>query len=389
MTIVAAVALAAWIYLVVFHGRFWRVARAPSPAKREAPVPPTTSSAPRVAVVIPARNEADVVAAAIASLLSQDHSGPRHIFLVDDASADGTADAARRAAASLNRSDSLTVISGAPLPPGWTGKMWAVAQGVARARDFQPDFLLLTDADVAHAPSALSSLIARAESGPHDLVSYMVRLHCASAAEKLLVPAFVYFFFLLYPPRRVGDRRSRVAGAAGGCMLVLPKALDRAGGIEAIRAEIIDDCALAAAVKRSGGSLWLGLAPASASLRPHGSFGAIKHMIARTAFNQLRHSALLLLGCIAGLLVTFVAPVALLFSGHTLSVSLAAGACAMMVISYVPMVRFYRLNVLWALTLPAAAVFYLAATTHSAINYWRGRGGQWKGRAQDVSARAQ
>jgi len=383
MTILAAVALAAWIYLVVFHGRFWLVAPASSPA-----VARTSSSAQRVAVVIPARNEADVIAAAITSLLRQDFPGPLHIFLVDDASSDGTADVARRAAADLGRSGSLTVIPGATLPSGWTGKMWAVAQGVARARDFQPDFLLLTDADVAHAPDALSGLIALAESGPHDLVSYMVRLHCATAAEKLLIPAFVYFFFLLYPPRRVGDRRSRVAGAAGGCMLVRPEALERAGGIERIRAEIIDDCALAAAIKRSGGSLWLGLAPASASFRPHGSFGAIERMIARTAFNQLRHSALLLLGCVLGLLLTFVAPVALLFSGHTLPIALGASAWALMTISYLPMVRFYRGNPLWALALPLAAIFYLVATVHSALNYWSGRGGQWKGRAQDVNSGA-
>jgi hopene-associated glycosyltransferase HpnB len=384
MTIVAAVALAAWIYLVVFHGRFWLAAPASSPA-----VARTSPSAPRVAVVIPARNEADVVVAAVTSLLSQDHSGLLHIFLVDDASTDGTADVARRAAADLGRSGSLTVIPSAALPTGWTGKLWAVAQGVARARDFQPGFLLLTDADVAQAPDALSSLVALAESGPHDLVSYMVRLHCATAAERLLIPAFVYFFFLLYPPRRVRDRRSRVAGAAGGCMLVRPEALERAGGIEAIRAEIIDDCALAAAIKRSGGAVWLGLAPASHSLRPYDTFAAIEHMIARTAFDQLRHSALLLLGCVAGLLLTFVAPVALLFSGHALPVALAASAWALMTISYFPMVRFYRRNAFWALTLPLAAVFYLGATAHSAINYWRGRGGQWKGRAQDVRARTQ
>lgn len=378
-TAIAAAALLAWIYLVGARGGFWQVAPASSPA-----VARTSSSAPRIAVVIPARNEADVVAAAITSLLKQDHPSPLHIFLVDDASSDSTVEAARHAAADLGRSDALTVIAGAPLPAGWTGKMWAVAQGVARARDFHPDFLLLTDADVAHAPGALSSLVALAESGRRDLISYMVRLHCASAAEKLLIPAFVYFFFLLYPPRWVRDPRAHTAGAAGGCMLVRPAALERAGGMERIRGEIIDDCVLAAAIKRTGGALWLGLAPSSASLRPYAGFGAVERMIARTAFNQLRHSAPLLLGCIAGLLLTFVAPVALLFSGHTLPIALAGAAWAFMTVSYLPMVRFYRLNPLWALTLPLAAIFYLVATVHSALNYWLGRGGQWKGRAQDV-----
>lgn len=373
---IAAAALLAWIYLLLAHGGFWHVA-APLPER----VAQATSPV-RVAVVIPARNEADVIGAAIASLLKQDFPGALHIFVVDDASTDGTADAARRAAPA----DRLTVIAGTALPAGWTGKMWAVAQGVERAGEFNPDFYLLTDADIAHAPDTLSRLLAIAESGPYDLASYMVRLQSGTAAEKLLIPAFVYFFFLLYPPRRVRDRQSRTAGAAGGCMLVGRQALERAGGIEAIRSEIIDDCALAAAIKRSGGGVWLGLTESSQSLRPYGGLGEIDRMVARTAFNQLHHSVLLLVGCVAGLLLAFVAPIALLFSGRALPTALAAAAWALMSLTYLPMVRFYRLNPLRALTLPLSALFYMAATLHSVLNYWRGRGGQWKGRAQDVAA---
>lgn len=373
---IAAAALLAWVYLAAAHGEFWRVEPGSS---REAAL---ATPPPRVAVVIPARDEADVLGTAIASLLKQDFPGALHIFVVDDGSSDGTVVAARAAAPA----DKLTVISGTDLPAGWTGKMWAVAQGVERARASNPDFFLLTDADIAHGPDTVATLVARVTDGPYDLASYMVRLQCATAAERLLIPAFVYFFFLLYPPRRVRARRWRTAGAAGGCILIGRDALERAGGIEAIRSEIIDDCALAAAIKRNGGSVWLELAQSSQSLRPYGSFGEIDRMVARTAFKQLHHSVLLLTGCLTGLLLAFVAPVALLFTGRALPAVLAAAAWVLMSLTYLPMVRFYRLNALRALTLPLAAVFYMVATIHSAMNYWLGRGGQWKGRAQDVAA---
>lgn len=375
LTVIAALALAAWAYLFAAHAEFWRIEEPVSPSVAQA------SGLVGVAVVIPARNEADVIGAAITSLLGQDFPGALHIFVVDDASSDGTAAAARAAAPA----DKLTVISGTALPAGWTGKMWAVAQGVERARAFNPDSYLLTDADIAHGTDTLSRLMRISQEGRYDLASYMVRLQSATAAEKLLIPAFVYFFLLLYPPRWVRERRSRTAGAAGGCMLVRREALERAGGIEAIRSAIIDDCALAAAIKRSGGRVWLGLTQSSRSLRPYGSFGEIDRMIARTAFDQLHHSVLLLIVCLAGLLLAFVAPVALLFTGRALPTVLAAAAWVLMSLTYLPMVRFYRLNPLRALTLPLAAVFYMGATLHSAVNYWRGRGGQWKGRAQDVT----
>jgi hopene-associated glycosyltransferase HpnB len=211
----------------------------------------------------------------------------------------------------------------------------------------------------------------------------MVRLHRRTIPEKMMIPAFVYFFFLLYPPRWIANPKASTAGAAGGCMLVRPDALARAGGIESIRGEIIDDCALARAIKGSGGRLWLGLADVSSSIRPYESFSEIQKMIQRTAFNQLKHSMLLLIGTVVGLLLTFVLPIALLFSGSPAATVLAAAAILLMLASHLPMVLYHRLSPLWALALPVSACFYLWATLQSAWNFYRGQGGQWKGRAQD------
>ena len=372
-TIVAALPLAIWIYLVFARGGFWWVRKALAPAG---------SATASVTAVIPARNEAEVISRAVSTLLQQPNVS---VIVVDDASTDATSEMARAAAAAANASSRLTVIPSAPLPSEWTGKLWAVQQGIDYAGRGQPDFLLLTDADVEHGPEAVSNLVAIANSG-YDLVSFMVKLHCRSYAEKLLIPAFVYFFFKLYPPEWIQNPGHSMAGAAGGCMLLRPAALQDAGGISAIRNQIIDDCALARAVKQSGGRVWLGLTACSHSIRPYGSFGEIGRMISRTAFNQLRHSKLLLMGTLVGLLLTYVSPIALLACGDRTRVAVAAVACAMMIGSYLPMVRFYRLNPLWALSLPMAAIFYMGATVVSAIQYWSGLGGQWKGRAQDFRA---
>jgi hopene-associated glycosyltransferase HpnB len=221
-----------------------------------------------------------------------------------------------------------------------------------------------------------------AEKGKYDLVSLMVKLHCKTLAEKLLIPAFVFFFFKLYPPKWTADTRRRTAGAAGGCVLIRPEALVRAGGMAAIRGEIIDDCALARRVKQSGGKVWLGLTPSSYSARPYLSFTEIGAMISRTAFNQLHHSRAILAGTLLGLVLTYVLPIALLFSGNS-AVALGILAWALMAVAYLPMVRFYKVNVIWAATLPFAALFYMGATLHSAIQYWAGSGGRWKGRVQD------
>jgi len=372
-----------WGYLLLGRGGFWRIQSA---------APPSAAAAnrARIAVVIPARNEADVVGRTITSLLRQSRTNSIHLFLVDDGSTDGTAQAAREAAAQIGCAEMLTVIEGLPLAPGWSGKMWAVQQGIEQAARTAPDFFLLTDADIEHAPDSLATLVSIVHSRPFDLASFMVKLHCETLAEKLLIPVFVYFFFKLYPPAQIANPNSATAGAAGGCILVRPAALEKAGGIEAIRHEVIDDCALAARVKRSGGRLWLGASATTKSIRPYGSFSEIGGMISRSAFNQLHHSTLLLFFSMIGMASTYLLPPALtLFSHRTLPSVLGAVAWLIMTVSYLPVLRLYRLNFLWALALPLAAIFYVGATFHSAWKYWTGRGGEWKGRIQDPVETAQ
>ncbi len=347
---------------------------------KEAPAPAISGP---IAIVIPARNEADVIGDCIRSLLQQNCADVIHIFLVDDHSADGTAEAARDAALNCSHPEALTVISGRPLPHGWTGKLWAMQQGIEQARELHPQFLLFTDADIRHSPESIATLVGIADREGYDLASFMVKLHCRSLSEKLLIPAFVFFFFMLYPPEWIRNPRRKIAGAAGGCILIRPEALVHAGGLAAIRDEIIDDCALAKTVKRSGGKVWLGVTPDTHSLRAYKSLGEIESMIARNAFNQLRHSMWLLAGVIVGLLLLYLFPLALLLSGSGTLALLGAATYFLMWVAYLPMVRFYGLNAAWALTLPFSAAFYMVATLHSAVMYWSGRGGEWKGRAQD------
>jgi hopene-associated glycosyltransferase HpnB len=355
--VLGAVVVAIWVYLLLGRGWFWTMRVEAAPKRSGAP--------PRVCAVVPARNEAEGVGQAIESLGKQRYAGKFHIVLVDDHSDDGTADLAR-AAASEER---LTVIAAPPLERGWTGKLWAVNAGVREADRFDPEWLLLTDADIAHPPTNVEDLVARAEEGGYDLVSYMATLHCGNVAERALIPAFVFFFFMLYPPRWG-------TGAAGGCILVRRRVLDQVGGIPRIRGELIDDCSLAAAVRKAGGEVWLGLSPATRSIRGYRSFGEIGRMISRTAFTQLRYSVWLLAGTVAGLAVTYVAPVALTAAG----IWWGAAAWGLMTLAYFPATRFYRLSPFWAAVLPAVALFYLGATLHSAVEQWRGRGGLWKGR---------
>lgn len=374
--ILGAVSVSTWLVLVFARGSFWRVRKGGGiyPARR--------FSAATIAAVIPARNEADVIGPALSSLFKQDLSAPLKIVLVDDGSTDGTAEAAQAVA----QGGDLTILLSKPLPPGWTGKLWAMSQGVAHAEQFQPDFLLLTDADIRHGRRSVADLVAVAEERGCDLASYMVRLVCRTWAERLLIPAFVYFFFKLYPPAWTASPRFKTAGAAGGCMLIRTETLSRIGGLAAIRGEVIDDCALARAVKRSGGRVWLGLAPDAESLRPYYSFAEIGRMISRSAFYQLHHSALLLGATVLGLGMTYIAPPALALGGCNVAAGLGASAWLLMTASYLPVIRFYRLSPLWALTLPFAATFYMGATLHSAFAYWSGRGGAWKGRIQDARA---
>src|ERR1035441_1254914 len=271
LTMIAALSLAIWLYLLLARGGFWRM-------RADACTGTPGAPAPSVTAVVPARNEADVVGRSMTSLAAQQYPGEFHMILVDDASQDGTAGIALQAAPQLR------VVTARPLPTGWTGKMWAVAEGVRTAHS---EYLLLTDADIVHPPHHLAELVARAQEGGYDLVSYMVRLECRSLAEQALIPAFVFFFFLLYPPAWIRDRRFRTAGAAGGCILIRRAALERIGGIARIRGELIDDCALARAVKDSGGRVWLGLSDTASSIRRYRTFGEIGHMISRSAFTQL------------------------------------------------------------------------------------------------------
>ena len=344
--------------------------------KAKLPVP-----VPRVVAVIPARNEAAVVGRAIASVVRQQYPGRLDIVLVDDDSSDGTAEAARQAAPA----GALKIVRAAPLPPGWTGKVWAMAEGVRHAHAMQPDYFLLTDADIEHPPENLAGLVVRAESGGYDLVSYMATLRCRTWAERALIPAFVFFFFMLYPPAWVRSTRRATAGAAGGCMLVRRARLERIGGLASIAGELIDDCALSREVKQGGGRVWLGLSPETQSLRAYATFGEIGRMISRSAFTQLGYSLVLLGATILGLAITYLAPPLVAVYGISDNSSYLAGlggfAWLLMSIACVPVLRYYRLSPLRAPLLPLVAAFYLGATVHSAVAHWRGQGGMWKGRA--------
>jgi hopene-associated glycosyltransferase HpnB len=373
-TVIGAATLAIWLYLLFFRGGFWLL------PYRAAPVG-TSVPARSVVAVIPARDEAAVIGRAVASLLAQDYSGGLHIVVVDDQSSDGTADVARAAAASADASDRVTICSGEPVPPGWTGKLWAMRQGVEVARSRQPDYLLLTDADIVHGPGNLRELLGRAETGGYDLVSLMVRLNCRSIWEKLLIPAFVFFFFKLYPPRWVADLARRTSAAAGGCMLVRTAALDRVGGIDSIRHEIIDDCALARRVKADG-RVWLNPSAHTRSIREYRSWRAVWDMIVRSAFAQLGYSAAMLLLTVFMLVLTYLAPPLLLFSAQPVAALCGTLAWLGMIIAFLPTLRAYDAPPVIALLLPLIALFYVAATIASALQFWRGRGGYWKGRFQ-------
>jgi hopene-associated glycosyltransferase HpnB len=379
IAVAACLPLAIWAYLIAFRGGFWLAGERDD---RGQPADPQTW--PAVTAVAPARDEADVIARSIGSLLAQDYPGPFRVVLVDDSSSDGTA----RIAEGLGAQGALTVLKGAPLAPGWTGKLWAMSQGVevATAGDPPPKYLLLTDADIAHAPDNLRRLVARAEAGNLALTSLMARLSCANAAERLLIPAFVYFFAMVYPFAKVNDAKSRVAGAAGGVMLARADALAAAGGIAAIRTALIDDCTLGALMKGQG-PIWLGLTDRAESIRPYGSVGEIGRMISRSAYAQLNYSPLILIGAVLGMVVTYLAaPLVAIFAPNPWRWA-GVAAWLLMALSFQPTLRFYRRSPLWGLALPAIWALYTAFTVQSAIDVWRGRGGAWKGRAQALAGR--
>lgn len=366
---------AIWLYLLMARGQFWR----DRPDRAEFP---PLANWPRIAAVIPARNEAEIIGTTIRSLNAQDYPGELGIVLVDDNSDDGTGDLARAAAAGGARP--VVVLRGAELQSGWTGKMWAVSQGVAEAEArFDPDFILLTDADVVHHKANLSELAARAEAEKRDLVSLMPKLHCDTFAERAMLPAFVYFFEMLYPFRWVADPRRPVAAAAGGCMLVRRTALNRVGGIAQLKAAIFEDCALAAAIKPGNpGGVWLGLTDATRDLRVYNSVGEVWQMVARYAFTQLDLSVWKLAGTVLSMFVTFLAPALLFGFAHGWLATLGAFGWFAMAASFQPILWFYGRSPLWGLALPLIAAVYLGATIDSALRYWQGKGGLWKGRAQ-------
>ncbi|MFM9371988.1 glycosyltransferase [Streptomyces sp. Da 82-17] len=405
---IALVSLAAWLWLLLGQGLFWRT---------DLRLPPRRDPDdwPYVCIVVPARDEAAVLRESLPSLLAQDYPGRAEIVLVDDGSSDGTGRLAR-ALADRHRGLPLTVTSPGEPPAGWTGKLWAVRHGIAcaraaadreqgpraraTAREYHhdataqtPEYLLLTDADIAHEPDSLRELVAAARSGGFDLVSLMARLRVASAWERLIVPAFVYFFAQLYPFRWVAKSNGRTAAAAGGCVLLRTEAAERAGVPEAIRHAVIDDVALAGAVKRSGGRIWLGLAERVDSVRPYPRLADLWRMVSRSAYSQLRHNPALLIGTVLGLAVVYLAPPLTLVTGLVTDqpVAAAAGGAAWLIMTatYLPMLRYYCQTLWLAPLLPMTALLYLFMTVDSAVQHYRGKGAAWKGRTYKRPDRAE
>ena len=366
-------ALTALIWLALLFGRgFYWLSGVRDDARVAAP-----ETWPAVMAVIPARNEAAVIGESVGSLLRQDYPGPLSVIVVDDDSSDGTGDVA--AAAGQGAAHGISVLKGAALPPGWTGKLWALRQGIAAAEASAPDFLLLTDADIAHRPDSLSWLVAKAAKDKTVLTSFMAKLRCESLAERSHVPAFIYFFEMLYPFAWVRQPKARTAAAAGGCVLLKTDALRLAGGIESIRNALIDDCSLARRLKAVG-PIWLGLTERVHSIRPYETFADVRQMISRSAYAQLNYSPLLLAGTLLGMFVTYLAAPLLAIFAHGWPQWAGIAVWVAMALSFVPTLRFYRLSPLWGIALPGIAMLYALYTFDSAWKHWRRRGGQWKGR---------
>ena len=393
---------AAWVYLLAAHGGYWLTGqRLPEPAGAPADKRHATGQAgdwPPVVAVVPARNEADMLPVTLPALLGQEYPGEFGVIVVDDRSDDGTGQIAAelRATVAPNGGAELTVLPGSPRPDGWAGKVWAMSQGFAAAQQAGEDgYVLFTDADIAWGPGALRRLVAAAERDDRGLVSQMALLRADTVWERVVVPAFVYFFAQLYPFRRVNSPSSRTAAGAGGCMLIRRAALVKAGGLEPIRGALIDDVALATLLKRDGNRCWLGLTAEITSARPYPRFANLWHMIARSAYTQLRYNPALLAGTIVGLLVLYAAPpvgaftglVAALAGGTGTGAALAGFAglagWAVMTATYLPMLRFYRLSPLRAPLLPLIAVLYAAMTADSARRHYTGRAVSWRGRSAE------
>jgi hopene-associated glycosyltransferase HpnB len=411
LAIACLVSAAAWVYLVLLHGGFWLTSqrlpaggptgsrggdRGGGPDGNAEPGAAFGQQPwPAVAAVVPARNEAESLPVTLPALLAQDYPGEFRVFLVDDNSDDGTGAIAAELGEKAARDGGapLTVVTGRPRPDGWAGKVWAMAQGFAVAAPASPEYVLFTDADISWAPTALRDLVAGAEADDRALLSQMARLRAETRWERVIVPAFVYFFAQLYPFRKVNDPKSGTAAAAGGCMLVRRSALEAVGGLEPISGALIDDVALGTLLKKHGNRTWLGLTTDIGSARPYPSLASLWHMIARSAYVQLRYNPLLLAGTIIGLLVLYVAPPAgavaalvVAAAGGGGPATVAAGAAglagwALMTVSYAPMLRLYRLSALRAPTLPLIALLYAAMTADSARRHYSGRAVSWRGRA--------
>ncbi|MGK7937038.1 MAG: glycosyltransferase [Xenococcaceae cyanobacterium] len=382
---IAILSLIIWLFLLLFWGRFWLADQKLEPQTTE------LESYPSVCAIVPARNEADVLPLSLRSLLTQDYPGTFSVVLIDDRSTDDTATIAHQIAQQLSQTNRLQIISGKPLPNGWTGKLWAMKQGIDYAQEQAlPDYFWLTDADIHHNVSNLSELVAQAQQKKCDLVSLMVLLRCTNFWEKLLIPAFVFFFQKLYPFPWVNNPKSKMAAAAGGCILLSRQALESIGGIATIKDALIDDCALAKAVKSGkSASIWLGLTDSTTSLRPYDSLRSIWDTVARTAFTQLQYSPWLLVGTFLGMsLVYLVAPASLIVgigTGNWLLTLTSLLTWLLMSVAYLPTIKLYRLSWLWAVSLPAIAFLYTLMTLDSAFKHYRGQGGAWKGRVYQNS----
>ena len=373
--------LVIWLFLILFWGQFWRVNQQLEIEKNKSVI---KKLLPTVCVIVPARNEANVIPISLRSLLLQDYTGNFTIFLVDDQSSDGTANFAQGVAYALDKTDKLQIVSSASLPTGWTGKLWAMAQGVEKASELTPDYFLLTDADIQHHISNLRRLVAKAESQNLDLVSIMVRLRCQSFWEQLLIPAFVFFFQKLYPFSWVNNPKKTTAAAAGGCILIHRESLNRIGGLQIIRQALIDDCSLAKAIKSNHGKIWLGLSTSTISLRPYDSLKTIWDMVARSAYTQLNYSPVLLVGSLLGMtLVYLLPPIGIILGvllGNCPITLVSFTAYLLMTFAYLPIIRFYKCPAIFAFSLPIIAFLYTLMTVDSALRHWQGRGGEWKGR---------
>jgi hopene-associated glycosyltransferase HpnB len=381
--ILAILPLGIWLYLLLFWGNFWR-------ADCRLDRLPLLGNSPRVCAVVPARDEAEAIAISLTSLLEQDYAGKFSVVLVDDNSSDRTTEIALETAANLGQSDRLKVITGQPLASGWKGKLWAMHQGIESMRTREtdlPDYWLFTDADIQHDSHNLTQLVTKAVTADLELVSLMVLLRCQSFWEKLLIPAFVFFFQQLYPFPWVNNTDKSTAAAAGGCILISNQALTNIGGIARIKDALIDDCTLAQAVKSSGKNIWLGLSETTISLRGYDNLKVIWDTIARTAYTQLNYSPLLLIGTVVGMIIVYlIAPVGTIWglvTANWLVFSTCTVAWLLMIWAYVPTIKLYKIALPWAGLIPAIAFLYLLMTIDSALKYYQGQGGAWKGRTYD------